>query len=324
MDANPFYVAKQSGLFSRVVEANIQIQPLIHQPTPEGVSDLCFHYSEKYNIDLSYVDLNGRILSGDNIAHFFSYLQTHASLLAVQEGRSKGLILGHGQHHVIPLLIHNRAGTLHMVSFDSNSGARIKGYFRIADLFPEARFYLNAGTRQADEGSCMTDALCILKEALQLPDLIALLEAKNIIHHEAFQQNPTSIFRVPKAPNFSLFRMPEQLLFTAQVSAYLEEAGADLSVALRGGRTLGEYREHFVIHVSLLKNGTPIASNVNSYLYFKGIEHKRILDQSWRQRQDLEAIELDGFEARSSTTEHEFISVDSQNHSIMQSLSVSR
>jgi hypothetical protein len=145
------------------------------------------------------------------------------------------------QHHAIPVLICRQQNETHMIVFDSSSGSRIKGYFNMAVLFPNAHFYLNAGTRQSDEGSCMTDAICILKEALQIENLISLIQSKNIAEHRAFQ--PTLFKSLPKPNNFKLFRMPEQLLVTAQLSKYVSDAGADLNTVLRGGKTLGYYRD---------------------------------------------------------------------------------
>ena len=290
IEPNPYYIEKSSDLHTKVTEANVQILPFIHQPTPEGVMELCEHYSTKYNIDLQYLDMRDKTDSGAIFSKFFLYLQKNPAIFDLDQGGSKGVILGHGANHVIPLLIYNKDNKLHMVVFDSNAGCKIKGYFNIAAMFPTATFYLNAGTRQADDGSCMADALCILKEALQLNELHQLITSRLIKDHEDFKKSSTSIFTISKPDNFGLFKMPERLLFTAQISKYLEHA--DLNTLMRNGRSLKEYRDYFVIHVSMSKNGKNISSNISSYLYCKGIEHKNILDKRWKKQ--LQILEIEG------------------------------
>lgn len=256
----------------------IKISPALYQPTPEGMQQLCQHYSGKYGISLHCLDLRPYMDSGDNIFPFFKFLSQHPLLLDMEENETKGVVLTHGKYHAVPVMLQKKEGTLHIFSFDSTAGFRVQGYFRIAALFPEARFYLNAGTRQADDGSCLTDAVCILKEALQLPDMVTMLESKIFAEHRAFQ---SSFFRTIERPsNFFLFKMPEPLLFTAQVSKYITEADADLNVILRNGLTLREYRDKYVFQVNLISDeAVGQVKSINSYLYVKSGEHKAVLDQ---------------------------------------------
>ena len=252
---------------------------------------LCEHYSQKYRIDLRCVDLREVLEAGDNSYSFFSYLNSNRSILDINENESRGLILSHGQHHVIPMLIAMQGGQKYMIVFDSTSGAQIKGYFRMAALFPDFQFCLNAGTRQADDGSCMTDALCILKEALQIPHLTALIESKRIHEHPAFL--PGRFFVSPPMPeNFQLFKMPEQLLVTAQISRYVNEADADLECIVRSGHSLKYFREHFVVQVNLFKDAGRASTPINGYLYHKSEEHKQILD-AYQQRERASSIEME-------------------------------
>lgn len=273
MDSN-YYIEKRTGFYLKSEEELVPTS--IFQPTPAGIKKLCQHYSRKYSIDLACVDLRDYVAQGDNLRYFFEHLRTSHFLLDLEEGQSRGLILSHGQFHVIPLMITKRNDTQYMFVFDSSSGARIKGYFGIANIFGDFQFCLNSGTRQADEGSCMTDAICILKEALMIPDLLELIQSKQIIEHEAFRTG--KFFSCQKPANFLLFKMPEQLLLTAQRTIYLEQANADLSVILRGGRSLQEYRDDFLLPVVLKKNEERATTPINGYLYLKSKEHKIILD----------------------------------------------
>jgi len=273
MDNAPLYVKKNTGF---LIKQDDNFTPsFIYQPTPEGLITLCEYYSKKYSIELRCIDLRPHVESGDNIHHFFTYLKANSEILDIPEGHIVGLILSHGQHHVVPLLVAKKNGVHYMTSFDSTSGARIPGYFRIAQLFPSTQFYLNAGTRQVDEGSCMTDAICILKEALLNGDIIDLFTKQEILAHDAFK--PKQFFTIPKPDHFHLFRMPEQLLLTAQTSRYLIEA--DVTVTLRGGKTLQAYRDDFLLPVILLNDPERAVTPINGYLYRTGEKHKEILDK---------------------------------------------
>lgn len=290
MNNASLYVKKNTGF---LLKRDDTLTPtFIYQPTPEGVAELCAHYSQKYSIDLRCIDLREQVESGDNIYKFFDYLRRTPSLLETTEGQMTGFILSHGQHHVVPLLIAKIEGISYMVSFDSTSGSRIKGYFGIADLFPSTQFYLNKGTRQADEGSCMTDAICVLKEALLIPDIIDLIRSKPVTHDPAFE--PGRFFSKPKPEHFHLFTMPEELLLTAQRSRYLNEANTN--VILRGGRSLQEYRDNFLLPVILLN--VPMDSSerpvtpINGYLYLKAAEHKGILDAKCNRLDSLDELDL--------------------------------
>lgn len=286
MPSNLYYTKKQAGFYERTEG---EITPLfIYQPTPLGVMALCQHYAEKYAIDLSCVDLRDEVLAGDNALDLFRALEAMPSRLALNDGMPKGLILSHGEHHAIPVLLCQKDEQQHMIILDSSSGARIKGFFNIAALFPQHHVHLNHGTRQSDGSSCITDAICILKEALQVDNLIDLVEANDIPEHPAFR--PGRFFSIPKPDNFHVFTMPEKLLLTAQVSAYLE--AADQDTIIRGGQSLRYYREQFAMHVTLLKNNEEISTQINGYLYVKSLEHRNILDYRLSSEAKRDAEEL--------------------------------
>lgn len=76
--------------------------------------------------------------------------------------------------------------------------------------------------------------------------------------------------------------MPEKLLLTAQNTNYLH--GADLTIMLRGGKTLGEFREQFKMEVSLFKGESITVKGINSYLFKKSKQHKDYFLQFERQK----------------------------------------
>ena len=268
------YIKKASGYSYEA--AGLIISPIVYQPTPTGVKTLCAHYCAKYSIDLRSIDLSEPIPERDysDLFQLFNYLAENPSLIDVEDGKSRGLILSHGEHHAVPLFITNQGGQRSIVCFDSTSGPSIKAYYRMADALSGYHFYLNEGTRQADKTSCITDGVCILKEALLIDNLMDLIRAKTYETHPAFRL--TRFFSKPTPINFKLFNMPERLLVTAQLPGYIKDA--DTGVILRGGKTLESYRSRYCISLSLFKDNDVVVKNINSYLYMKSTEHKIILD----------------------------------------------
>lgn len=305
MDSNPYYIEKLAGFKKRF--NNAVLEPLIFQPTPSGVEHLCAHYSKKYPIDLRCYNLTYLHDHPENLYHSFSCLK-ESNLLELEEESERGLVFSHGQFHAIAVYICNVSTKKSMIVFYSSAGGREAGYFKIAKLFPEYDFYVNEGSRQSDEGSCITDSICILKEALQVNDLVSLVshtrkESAYCINYKPF------IFKERQPDNLHVFKMPEQLLLTAQRSDFVRACNADLGVEIRGGQTLGHYRSQFAMNVSFF-NSNQLSSppsdekSINSYLFVKSSEHKNILDNIYREECLNDLIEmniecpLDGDEER--------------------------
>lgn len=285
MSSQNLYIKKSSG-FSQEVEDTL-VSPLFYQPTPEGVRLLCAHYSKKYSINLHFFDLRGKIENPDNGYQMFDYFSKSERFNSLPDNSLNGFVLNHGQYHSVPVLVIKKDGSTSVVSFDSTSGSRIRGYFRIAGLFSDAEFYLNSGTRQVDSSSCITDAICILKEALQLKGVLALIIDKRHDTHPSLQPTQSRFFSIDKPANFTLFHMPEQLMLTAQKSSYLTDASSDLTVKLRDGRTLGDSRTHYRMQVSLTQDESIIVSGINSYLFKKSKQHKVYFDEHIQKLQTL-------------------------------------
>lgn len=282
---SPFYIKKQAGLYEQLSTGELA-KLFIYQPTPEGVEALCQHYSEKYGIQLQCIDCRNVFDPLTDVYSYFFHLQQNPSIFQLNEGERKGLIFSHGQNHAVPVVICKEHGIQSMIVLDSSVGNSIRGYFRMAALFPTFNFYINQGTRQSDGLSCITDAVCILKEALQIHELVSLVESKQMSAHSAFQ--PSRFLTLPKPANFNVFSMPEKLLLTAQVSAYLIQADADMSVPLRGGESLEHYREKFKMEAVLLKDEERNRVSINGYLFVKSLEHRNILDYLQEQQDELE------------------------------------
>ena len=271
---SPFYKKKPSG-FSLEREGFL-IAPFAYQPKPKGIKTLCAYYSAKYKINLQSIDMRGPIPSEDytNTLQMFTHLAKNPSLIDVEEGQSRGLILNHGDNHAIPLLISKKENITSIVCFDSTAGASIKGYYKMANALSACQFYLNEGSRQADSTSCITDSICILKEALQIENLMNLIDQNIYQNHRGLA--PSRFFNSPPPANFKLFKVPEQLLVTAQLPSYVKDS--DMSVILRGGKTLKDYRSQFCITFSIFKGSEIKINDINSYLYIKSAEHRGIFD----------------------------------------------
>lgn len=269
------FIEKPSGFKEKVND--VFVEPVMYQPTPKGVAELCKHYNTKYNIDMQILEIQH---SNNRELKRFETLN-ESELLNISEGKSRGVILLQEQNHAVPVIITKQDNKLMIFIFDSTSGGCTKAYYNVANLFPNALVYLNSGTRQADSSSCITDAICIVKDALRIKNLAQLIQSKTV--KENFSSSPTAsklkINRITKPNNFSLFQMPEQLLKTAQRSLYLEHADKNMVITPKKNRTLDYYRNKYTLQVSLTKDldANLPSSTINTYLFNKSRKHKKIL-----------------------------------------------
>lgn len=274
------YTVKDSG-FEEVINY-IKVRPEIIQPTLGGAERLCSYYGKKYEIDMRVVEVTSDLGHCAEVGRF-KFLKDNAQYYSdIHEGKSRGLILFKIGGYSVPVIIKKVDDKFKFLIFDSTSGPCIKTYYKVAELFPEGTVYLNIGTRQADTTSCISDAICILKDGLRIVDLEQQVEAKAVqegevsspVSHSALKLRVNMI----KPNNFHLFRMPEALLKTAQRSAYLE--GADLTQIIdeKKNFTLASYRDRFRLTVSLYSSKKNEPSQINSYLFNKSWRFKKILD----------------------------------------------
>jgi hypothetical protein len=278
-----FYLEKGSGYIKKVTgEASYNVEPIIVQPTPEGMEILAQRYCQKYQIDLRVYD--GRsIEEGDQLIKRFEAFKAQFDFGSLSETRTTGIILSHGQNHVVPLLFSQENGQKFLIIFDSTSGTRMKGYYPIANLFPDYQVLLNFGTRQADDGSCVADALSILKDALRMPELGTYL-TENKLHEIVEEGSGRKIFfGTPKPNNFKIFLMPEELLKTAQISKFVENSNPDLDKTItKNNETLGQRRQRDRTLVSFNRDETKEVG-INAYLHKKSQKYRQILDQQSEQ-----------------------------------------
>ncbi len=287
-----YLVEKPCG-FQTVVDGNI-IQPQITQPYASGAEIIAKHYFNKYGVQIVIVDHSKIVENGDNLLKRFQAFCTdtlpHYSL---NNNSAIGFVLMHDTNHAVPVLISCENDKNYMVVFDSTSGPRRKGYIAIANLVPHFKVLLNDGTRQADNGSCVTDALSILKDALRITQLATNIEAHKSVSIDTLtpspeRQNSFAAARLNQ-PNLGLFNMPEPLLKTAQISNYVIKADANLDTVIRSPNkpltddqgnvkpaTLRQRRAADELTVSF--NRKPEQSvGINSYLFNKSRKHAAII-----------------------------------------------
>lgn len=282
-----FNIVKKEDFFHakpcdyKILVDGVYIEPQVVQPLPNGAQIIADYYKEKYKVDIRIVDHTQSVESGDNITARFKQFQketltTHSN----ENNQAVGYILMHGLHHAIPVIMTREENKDYLIIFDSTSGSRKKGYYQIANIIPDVTVLLNNGTRQADTGSCVTDALCILKDALRIEGIANYLIKNKLV--AAGSQTPSPERKsVATATllynNFSIFSMPERLLKSAQVSDYLTVSDADMNAVISTkGTTLEERREKDKLIVTLNRN-PPKETGINNYLYQKSQRHAKII-----------------------------------------------
>jgi len=281
--SNELYAAQNCGYTS--VIAGYKIEPIIIQPLPAGAVILAKRYNQKYNININIVDHTNVVQRGDVLKDRFAKFRETFDIKKFEEGKPVGFLLMHGLQHVVSFIISRENNKVYMIIFDSTSGSRKGGYKVIANMFAECEVLLNDGTRQADVGSCVADGLCMLKDGLRMPNL-----GTYIFNEKLLQSSPRKDTRTPGRPtffgtqltqdNYFIFRMPEELLKSAQVSQYVDNATPDLNrVITKNNETLGERRERDRAIVSF-NNSPSVDVGINRYLHKKSHQYAQIIDDS--------------------------------------------
>lgn len=278
-----YFVAKPCT-FKVLVDGLFYVEPQIIQPLAKGAEVIAKYYSNKYGVNIVIIDHSQTVEAGYNLTKRFQHFCQHTlPTLALTNNSSAGFILMHSDHHAVPVVISRENDKNYMIVFDSTSDKRKKGYIQIANLVPDYYLLLNDGTRQADNGSCVTDALAILKRALRINQLATNLITHKFVSIDTLTPSPDRQSAVvqPKLQqnNMGLFNMPEVLLITAQISKFVENADADLNVVINTKEipeTLGQRRARDDLTVSF-NRGPETSVGINSYLFKKSRKHADII-----------------------------------------------
>jgi hypothetical protein len=284
---NPEYYSEIPSGY-RVRMEGFMVEPMIYQPTIKGMAVLAEHYRKKYDIDIRIVDQSATGIPGDytksRLGEFKRFLAAHGEELEadLEDGKQIGLILCHNANHSIPLVMSRDDERKTVLTFfDSLAAGQVNNYrFAATELFPEYTVLLNQGTRQADRQSCMADSVAILKDALRMRDLAQHILDHKIVAKSSSDSDSDDEVEGSKETNFKLFRMPEELLKTAQVSEFFAKAEPDpAKIITAGGKSLEEKRDASKIAVTIHEKGVGEAREipVNSYLHTKSRRFAEII-----------------------------------------------
>ncbi|MEB0023761.1 hypothetical protein [Actimicrobium sp. CCI2.3] len=262
---------------------HVMVEPMICQPTPKGLALLVDDFVARTGHDLRIEDqqkYDEPLFSRTKRLALFS--KTLPADIFHQPG-PVGVILTLGQQHAIPVLFVRKDEVKYVLIFDSNSGSMTKGYRRAGLSFPDCKVMLNVGTRQADAQSCITDAFEILCRAFTVDDLVDKINAKvnaKVVEEPAAPVRSVSRFVVPElnVHNFYLFRMPEELCFTAQCTKFVtEQSMANLQLPIRDSKGQLTTLENFMRSKRTvgIDNHRSKTLGINSYLHDVSIEHKK-------------------------------------------------
>ncbi|MDA0781437.1 MAG: hypothetical protein PQ612_03575 [Rickettsiales bacterium] len=301
IDKNEYYLKIPSGYKTEI--DGCFVEPIIYQPTPKGATIIADYYNDKYDLSISVIDHSQNVPQGSDLKARFQEFRNTVKNLTLEPDKPKGFILMHGQNHSVPVIMSKETqedGSTKdfMIIFDSTSGSRTKGYYPIANMYPEQQLLLNNGTRQADGQSCITDSPAILKDALRIEKLGTKLLERSFNYDEYSAQQREKEGRPPNrfqsAPvendNFLVFEMPSSLCKTAQISNFLEKNNADLDSPIISNKSdaisLSLKRESSQSTVSFIKTSesnnetfTDKMLGINRYLHKKSKRHAEIIDK---------------------------------------------
>lgn len=281
------YLALQP-LFDLYVDGEYR-RPEIYQPTPDGLRVLVAEHQRQNAVDFRVHEKSPE--TPDTVAARVADFMAHADLSRLSSNRPVAAILSFGQMHAIPIFLAVHEGKKYMLVLDSTSGPIQQQYWAVARDFSEFEVRLNEGTRQADNQSCINDAFEILKQCFTQGNLIERVESRRIAEPEAAAPQPVGnsrlrIRRATQPPNFSLFRLPEELAFVVQRATYLEENQLEMEKPITvNGRTcpLGTHviiatefgRKHRAVEDGNMQTER---MKVNAYLYKASRSHRAIIE----------------------------------------------
>jgi hypothetical protein len=288
----------QSRVFKSKTFTDPHLQT-IAVPTCTGLMLLASHYERKYGITILVCSsdrlfdaaVTGQLLAGD------------ATTWGVIATWGTDAIL-----HVTPYLCHKTSsGALEILQLDAANNPLSYSQFKLLELkesLKSIKCYQVLGTRQADNFSCRTDALILLKEALLDIKEKRLTDLKSYI-------NPQRIF-VGDLASDGQFEMPAAWSKSVQIASLIKQ---DLSINAPGSKTysLKEHRDRFTekitktltFHLESLpkehSDHAPIAIveevNIHTYLNYKG---KKLALKTAALVEENDLAVMMGFEHRKS------------------------
>jgi hypothetical protein len=258
--------------------------PVIYQPTPEGLRALVDAHGHHNSVDFRVHEKSPA--TPDKIADRVTEFLTEADLSSLNRNHPIAAILCFEQNHAIPIFLAVHEARKVLLVLDSTSGPIAQQYWAIARRFPDFEVRLNAGTRQADNQSCLNDAFEILKQCFTVGNLLERVEARGISTAAPLGNSRLHVRRESQPDNFSLFKLPEELAFVVQRAGYFDEYDLDMGRPITvEGRTcpLGM---HVIISTEFGRKHRTDADGssqvermkVNAYLYKASRDHRDTIE----------------------------------------------
>ena len=252
---------------------------------PSGIAIIARHYFQKYGI---IIRVCGDFLKIDQLAEkirdYFSSVRKE-----FPSAKKIGFIFISNDDpddifgHALPMIWEKNNEEEHLFFLDTTQylGQTVSHKLTVGvqafrqlllSLMPNLKLWSIFGCRQIDCSSCYIDALVILRDALRIPSLKAIVSTKIKESHS----------------DITVFYAPEILLRTAQVGSYPEKSHADLACFIRERRlavgsrpeTLSEFRARFdasvELHSATKKFGTFTLFKAQKYAV--DIERQKLAD----------------------------------------------
>lgn len=187
------------------------------------MASLANYYKQKYAVDISIV------ITKDNES-FIDYIEESTN--GMQPGNQKGLIIriGEDTHHVTPIIIQRTHEKTDIIVLDSVDCLTLKTLIR--KINPEnsknTRIIILNHIRQADNHSCRSDAILILKDALRFKDPMSLIKSKSLTKDPFKISNGCAEFYCSE-------QLPAPLSKTLQRRSMIEEltSSEDYNISIR-------------------------------------------------------------------------------------------
>lgn len=238
--------------------------------TPDGTKTVLEYYKEKYNIDTKV---------------FYHYEIFYEFLFLIGQqypgNIRKAFILIQAGLHAVPVIYIKEDDEEVLLYADSKgSSSIVNGLVNYwmnkiestACHFPQPKKPIHLlycdQPRQADFVSCFIDALVILRDGMRIPDLLKKLNSRKGEKHKSYQ-NYDYLFQIYPV------KLPNELLKTAQLTAFVENNKEDIDRIIYKKEPLSFFRRRYTEEGTFIVNiggEDKKIENPSNYLRKKGFK----------------------------------------------------
>lgn len=261
---NSYYDTKKINFGPKILQG---IYPILNI---YGMNVITNYYKEKYNIDIALHN----VFSTSCVGNYDILKIIGVEFEKLNNDYLKGIIFW-DNNHALPIILTKINNKKIIIFLDTNSVflKNLSVSKNLLENFKQVEVWSPhcIQGRQADIYSCVTDAFVILKDLLRA-DL-------NIIFNNKIELRP-EIYKA-FSEQVIVFRMPELLLKTTQVSSYLEDSMANLNMIIgKNQKTLEQKRkENTLIQYSYYYDSTVVVKSYNRFAVNKTKKYLQIIEQ---------------------------------------------